>query len=205
MGTRSVTEQVEELVRRHGLARRRDVEDAGLPPQLLYRLRDRGSLMEVAPGLFKHPDTEFTERHSFAEASKLVPRGVICLVSALAFHDVGTQMPRTIWMALNRENRREPEISAPPMRFVWYSGAAFEEGQEVHQVEGVDVRVYSVAKTLADLFKYRRKLGIDVALEALRDAWKDRLFTMDEISHYADVCRVKTIMRPYLQVLTTSP
>ncbi|MEX2470918.1 MAG: transcriptional regulator, partial [Gemmatimonadota bacterium] len=162
-------------------------------------------LLEVAPGLFKHPDTEFTEKHGFAEAAKLVPRGVVCLVSALAFHEVGTQMPRRTWMALNRENRQEPGVSDPPMEFVWFTGAAFEEGQEVHQVEGVDVRVYSVAKTVADLFKYRKKLGTDVALEALHEAWRDRLFTMDELDRYAGVCRVRTVMRPYLQTLTTTP
>lgn len=205
MGKRTITEQVKELVRAKGLARRRDVEEAGFPPYLLYRLRDRGELMEIAPGLFKHPETEFTEKHSFAEASKLVPRGVVCLLSALAFHEVGTQMPRRMWMALNRENRQEPEVSDPPMEFVWFKGSAFEEGQEVHEVEGVDVRVYSVAKTIADLFKYRKKLGLDVALEALHQAWRDRLFTMDELDHYADVCRVRKVIRPYLQVLTTSP
>lgn len=205
MKDRTATQQVKELVRARGLARRRDVEEAGLSSRLLYRLRDRGELLEVAPGLFKHPDTEFTEKHGFAEASKLVPRGVVCLLSALAFHEVGTQMPRRMWMALNRENRQRPDVSDPPMEFVWFTGAAFEDGQEVHEVEGVDVPVYSVAKTVADLFKYRKKLGIDVALEALHEAWRDRLFTMDELDHYAGVCRVRTVMRPYLQTLTTSP
>lgn len=205
MGKPTATEQVKELVRAKGLARRRDVEDAGLSSRLLYRLRDRGELMEIAPGLFKHPETEFTEKHSFAEASKLVPRGVVCLVSALAFHEVGTQMPRRMWMALNRENRQEPDISDPPMEFVWFTGSAFDEGQEVHEVEGVDVRVYSVAKTLADLFKYRKKVGLDIVLEALHEAWRDRLFTMDELGHYAEVCRVRTVMRPYLHALTTRP
>lgn len=205
MGKRTVTEQVKDFVQARGLVRFRDVEDAGFPTHLLYRLRDRGELVEVAPGLFKHPEVEFTEKHSFAEAAKLVPRGVICLLSSLAFHEIGTQMPRQIWMALNRENRREPEISDPPMEFVWFKGAAFEEGQEVYEIEGVDVRVYSPAKTIADLFKYRKKLGLDVALEALHEAWRDRLFTMDELDHYADVCRVRNVMRPYLQALTTSP
>jgi len=205
MGKRTATQQVKELVRARGLARRRDVEEAGLSSRLLYRLRDRGELLEVAPGLFKHPDTQFTEKHGFAEASKLVPRGVVCLLSALAFHEVGTQIPHRVWMALNRENRQEPDVSDPPMEFVWFTGAAFEEGQEVHEVEGVDVRVYSVPKTVADLFKYRKKLGIDVALEALHEAWRDRLFTMDELDHYAGVCRVRMVMRPYLQALTTSP
>ncbi len=205
MEERTVTERVRDFVRGKGLARPRDVEDAGFPSYLLYRLRDRGELLEVAPGLFKHPDTEFTEKHGFAEASKLVPRGIVCLLSALAFHEVGTQMPRRMWMALNRENRREPDVSDPPMEFVWFTGPAFEEGQEVHEVEGVEVRVYSIAKTIADLFKYRKKIGIDVALEALHEAWRDRLFTMEELDRYAAVCRVRTVMRPYLQSLTTTP
>lgn len=205
MNAPTVTEQVKAFVRDHGLVRRQDVEAAGYPGPLLYRLRDRGELLEVAPGVFKHPDSEITVKHTYAEAAKLVPRGVICLVSALAFHEIGTPMPHKVWMALDRTNRRRPEVSEPPMEFVWFSGPAFEEGQKVHEVEGVEVRVYSPAKTVADLFKYRNKIGLNVALEGLREGWQDGHFTMDELQHYAEVCNVREVIRPYLQALTSGP
>lgn len=199
----TVTEQVKEFVRKKGLVRPIEVEVAGLPQRLLYRLRDRGELLQIAPGLFAHPDLEITERHSYAEAAKRVPRGVVCLISALAFHEIGTQMPPKIWMALDRANTWEPEVSQPPMEFVWFSGPAFEEGQEVHEVEGVQVRVYSPAKTVTDLFKYRNKIGLNVALESLREGWRDGRFTVDELQHYAEICNVQGVMRPYLQALVS--
>lgn len=205
MNKSTVTEQVKDFVKRQGLVRRQDVEDAGYPGPLLYRLRDRGELLEVAPGLFKHPESDITAKHTYAEAAKLVSRGVICLTSALAFHEIGTQMPGKVWMALDRSNRRQPEISQPPMEFMWFSGSAFEEGQELHEVEGVDVRVYSPAKTVADLFKFRNKIGLNVALEGLREGWRDRRFTMDELQHYGEVCNVQRVMKPYLQALVSGP
>lgn len=205
MSSPTVTEQVKEFVRKQGLVRPREVEEAGLPQRLLYRLRDRGELLQIAPGLFAHPDAEFTEKHPYAEAAKRVPRGVVCLISALAFHEIGTQMPPRIWMALDRANTWEPRISQPPMEFVWFSGPAFEEGQETHEVEGVEVRVYSPAKTVADLFKFRNKIGLNVVLEGLREGWLDRRFTMDELQYYAEVCNVRKVMRPYLQALVSGP
>lgn len=199
----TVTRQVMDFVRQRGLVRPRDVEDAGFPTHLLYRLRDRGELVQLASGLFTHPDSEATERHTYAEAAKLVPRGVVCLTSALAFQGIGTQLPRKIWMALDREaGRGRPRVEHVPVDFVWFSGPAFMEGQEVHDVEGVKVRVYGAAKTVADLFKYRRKLGVDVAIEALSEGWRDRLFTMDELDRYAEICRVRGVMKPHLQTLT---
>lgn len=202
----TVTQQVKDFVKRKGVARPRDLEEAGFPTYLLYRLRDRGELIQLAPGLFKHPDSDISERHTYAEAAKRVPRGVVCLVSALAFHDIGVQMPRKVWVALNRDEiRTRPRVDEIPMEFVWFSGAAFEEGQEVHEVEGVEVRVYSPVKTVADLFKYRNKLGTNIAIEALREGWRERRFTMDQLEHYADLCGVRTVMRPYLQALVSSP
>lgn len=205
MTASTVTEQVKNFVRERGIVRRRDVEDAGFPTYLLYRLRDRGELVQLAPGLFTHPESDISEKHTYAEAAKRIPRGVICLTSALAFHDIGVQLPRKVWVALNRDEvRTRPRVEDIPMKFAWFSGAAFEEGQEVHQVEGVQVRVYIPAKTVADLFKFRNKVGTDIAIEALREGWRDRLFTMDELDHYADICRVSDVMRPYLQALVAS-
>jgi predicted transcriptional regulator of viral defense system len=198
----TVTQQVKEFVRQKGLVRRKDVENAGFPTYLLYRLRDRGELVQLGPGLFKHPDSAITEKHTYAEVAKLVPQGVICLLSALAFHEIGTQMPRRIWIALERDKvRKKPRQDEIPAEFVWFSGPAFHEGQEACQIEGVNVRVYSPAKTVADLFKYRRKLGTDVAIEAIQDGWRERRFTVAEIERYADICNVTNVMRPYLQAL----
>lgn len=129
-----------------------------------------------------------------------MPHGVICLLSALSFHEIGTQVPAEVWMAIDRRARR-PVVQYPPMRFVRFSGAALSEGVETHSLEGQAVRVYSAAKTVADAFKYRNKIGLDVALEALRDGWAARRFTMDEVEHYARICRVERVMRPYLEVV----
>ncbi len=204
MVSRTVTERVRELVKERGLVRPRDLEEAGHPTYLLYRLRDRGEVEEVAPGLFASPNADFTERHSYAVAAKLVPRGIVCLLSALAFHEVGTQMPQKVWMALERGNRRRPVHSRVPVDFVWFSGASFQEGQEVHEVQGVEVRVYSLAKTVADLFKYRRKLGIDVGIEALQEGWRERLFTVDDLDKFARISRVRRVMHPYLEFLVAT-
>lgn len=197
----NTTEQVLEFVRTSGLVRPRDVADAGFPTALLYRLRDRGQVLEDAPGLFMHPDLAVSEKHAYARASKLVPGGVLCLLSALAFHGIGTQLPGAVWMALRAHSQR-PRSPGFPLEVVWFSGEAFSEGQRKQRVEGADVRVYSPAKTVADLFRYRNKLGVDIAIEALTESWRQRLFDMDELLSYARICRVATVMRPHLQSLT---
>ncbi len=204
MGRKTATERLVQFVRQRGLVRQHEIEEAGFNTFLLYRLRDRGELIQLASGLFSHPEYPVSEKQAFAEASKLVPNGVVCLTSALAFHDIGVQLPREVWLALNREEtRKRPRIEDLAVEFVWFSGPAYHEGQQVHSIAGVEIRVYSPAKTVADLFKYRHKLGIDVALEALREGWRDRLFTMDGLERFAEVCGVSRVMRPYLQALVT--
>jgi predicted transcriptional regulator of viral defense system len=120
---------------------------------------------------------------------------VVCLLSALAFHEIGTQMPHEAWLALRAHSKR-PTVSAVPLLIVWFSGDAFTEGVERHAGEGVEVSVYTPAKTIADLFKFRNKLGVDVSVEALRDAWARQLVTMEEILRFAKVCRMEKVMRP---------
>ena len=195
------TERVRRMVQRRGLVRPRDLEKAGLPTSVLYRLRDQGEVEQVGPGLFRHPNAAITEKHTYAEAAKLVPAGVVCLLSALAFHEIGTQVPHEVWLALRAHSKR-PTGTAVPLRIVWFSGDAFKEGVETHTVEGMKVRVYSPAKTVADLFKFRNKVGLDVAVEALRDAWSRRLVTMEEVLRFAKVCRVEKVIRPYLEAIT---
>lgn len=206
MSSATVTDRVKAFVKERGVVRPRDLEEAGFPTYLLYRLRDRGELLQLAPGLFKHPASTISEKHTYAEVAKRVPRGIICLTSALAFHEIGVQMPPKVWVALNRDEvRTRPRVEEIPVEFVWFSGAAFEEGQEVHEIEGVEVPVYSPAKTVADLFKYRNKIGKTVAIEALEEGWRGRFFTMDELEYYADVCSVANVISPYLDTLASSP
>jgi len=181
--------------------RPRDLAEKGIPRVYLRRLVDKGLLLRTARGIYMLPDAEVTELHDFAEAALQVPKGVICLLSALRFHDLTTQNPFEVWMAIG-ESQWMPKIEYPAMRFVRFSGTALEYGIEEHEIEGVLARIYSPAKTVADCFKYRNKIGLDVALEALRDCWRQRKATMDEIWAAAKVCRVANVMRPYLESVT---
>ena len=146
-------------------------------------------------------DADFTEHLSLAEVAKRVPHSVVCLLSALPFHRIGTQQPPDVWLAVERRAAR-PASMNPQLRVGRMSGPAFSEGIEERQIEGVRVRVYCPAKTVVDCFKFRNKVGLDVALEALRDGWRSRKVKMDDLVRFARVCRVEKVMRPYLESLT---
>lgn len=197
-------ERVLRLVREQGLIGARDVANLGIHTQVLSRLVRAGVLARVARGRYRLADDPVTEHHGLVVAATAVPRGVICLLSALGFHGVGTQLPFEVWLALDRRARR-PALSYPPLRVVRFTGASHSAGIETHMLEGQAVRVYGVAKTLADCFKYRHKIGLDIALEALSEAWREGRFTMDEIEGFARVCRVSRVMRPYLESLAWQP
>jgi predicted transcriptional regulator of viral defense system len=188
------------LARRRRAFSRQEVRKAGIHTHTLTRLVQAGALERVGRGLYRLPDADITEHHGLALVAATVPRAVICLVSALSFHGIGTQLPHEVWIAIDRRARR-PLVPWPPLRVFRFSGAALTEGIETHRAEGESLRVYGVAKTLADLFKYRNKVGLDVALEALREAWRDRRFTMAEVTRYARICRVQRVMKPYLEAL----
>lgn len=188
------------IAREKQVIRPRDLAAEGISRVYLRRLVDKGLLVRTARGIYTLPDADVTELHDFAEAARQVPKGVICLLSALRFHNLTTQNPFEVWMAIG-ESQWMPKIEYPAMRFVRFSGASLEYGVERHEIEGVAAKVYSPAKTVADCFKYRNKIGLDVALEALRDCWRQRKATMDEIWAAAKVCRVANIMRPYLESL----
>jgi predicted transcriptional regulator of viral defense system len=188
------------LARRRGSVTRREVAEAGLHTHTLSRLVRAGTLERVARGRYRLPGAPITEHHGLVLVAAAVPKAVICLISALSFHQIGTQLPHEVWIALDRRTRR-PSLSYPRLRVLRFSGNALTEGIETHRIEGETVRVYTVAKTIADVFKYRNKIGLDVALEALREAWRARRFTMDEIHRCARVCRVERVMRPYLEAL----
>lgn len=193
-------EQAFDLVKSKGVVRPRDLAAEGIRREYLLILQRRGQVERIGRGLYVAVDTQATEHHSLAEAAKRIPRGVVCLLSALTFHRLTTQNPSQIWMAIG-EKTWQPEQDIPLIKTVRFSGAALEYGIEEHMVEGVIVRVYSPAKTVADCFKYRNKIGLDVALEALRDCWRQRKATMDELWMAAEVCRMAKVMQPYMEAL----
>jgi predicted transcriptional regulator of viral defense system len=189
------------LARAHGFVSTQAVSRAGIHSQQLTRLVADGTLERIARGRYRLAGFEVTEHHGLVLAATTVPDAVLCLLSALSFHGIGTQLPAEVWLAIER-GRRPPRLLYPRLRIVQFSGPAFHEGIEVHWIEGQRVRVYGVAKTLADLFKARHRVGIDVAVEALRDAWRERRFTMEELDRAARACRVERVMRPYVEAVT---
>lgn len=195
-----IRDRILRLARRPGGITTRDIAEVGIHRQILTRLVRDGALERVARGQYRLPNAPVTEHHGLAVAMAAVPHGVICLLSALSFHGIGTQLPFQVWMAIDRRARR-PALAHPPLRIVRFTGRALTTGVETHQIEGQTVRVYNAAKTVADCFKYRNKIGLDVALEALREAWRARRFTIDEVDRYAEICRVERVMRPYLEAL----
>ena len=190
-----------DLVRNHGLIRPRDLAPLGIPRVSLTRAIRRGELERIGRGLYGLPGRPVSAHGSLAEVARRVPKGVVCLLSALRFHGLTTQAPFEVWLAI--ENKAiAPKLDYPPLRIVRFSGAALTAGVEEHVVDGVAVRVTGVAKTVADCFKYRNKIGLDVALEALREAWREKRMTSDDLWRYAKVCRVANVMRPYMESLT---
>ena len=188
-------------LRKKGLIRAADLAGLGIRREALFRLHREGRLERLGRGLYAHPDRKVSLHHSKAEAAKKVPKGVVCLLSALSFHEITTQMPFEVWMALDRKARLPRPGPGLAFRFHRFSGEALTEGVERHVVDGVPVRVYGLAQTVAASFKYRNKIGLDVALEALRETWRARRATSDELHRYAKVCRVENVMRPYLEML----
>ena len=192
--------QVLDAARAYGILRPRDLEAAGIHREYLPRLCRKGLLVRTGRGLYRLPDAEVTENHTLAEVAKRVPRGVVCLLSALRFHGLTTQAPFEVWMAIGGKDRR-PRNLEWKVRFLRFSGQALEHGVQTHLTEGVTVKVYSPAKTVADCFKFRSKVGQNVAVEALQDCLKSRSATVEQIWTAAKVCRVTSIIRPYLEAL----
>jgi predicted transcriptional regulator of viral defense system len=193
-------EKIIRLLRRSGVLRSRELAEHDIPRQYLSILQERAMIQRSGRGLYILADANVTEQHSIAEAAKKVPAGVVCLLSALRLHGLTTQAPFEVWMAIDFKAWK-PRIDYPPMRIVRFSGKALSEGVQMRKIEGVEVRLYSPAKTVADCFKYRNKIGLDVALEALRDCRRKRKATIDEIWSAAKVCRVAKVMQPYMESL----
>jgi predicted transcriptional regulator of viral defense system len=193
-------QKIMRYVGQHGIVRPRDIEAIGLPREYLVRLHRQGRLSRPRRGIYTLPDANVTERHSYAEVAKQVPKSVICLLSALAFHEITTQNPASVWIALPK-GARKPALDSPSLRIVRLSGLSLTKGIENHQVDGVPVRVYSAAKTVADCFKFRNKIGLDIAIESLKDCLRQKRASINEIYRYAKVCRVSNVICPYMEGL----
>lgn len=175
--------------------------DAEFPREYLRRLVERRQIQQVGRGLYASLDFDPDEHFTLVTAAKRFPRGVVCLGSALRFHQIGTQSPHQLWLALERGSH-PPQSFDVALRLCLMSEPCYSYGIEEHRVSGGTVRVYSPAKTVADCFKYRNKYGIDIAIEALREGWRAKRFSMVALTHAAKVCRVCRVMRPYLEMLT---
>ena len=192
--------EVLDLAQSKGMLRARDLAGRDYPRSTLSRLMKKGFLQRLSRGLYSVVDAEITEHQTLIEVAKTYPDAVVCLLSALLFHNLSTQLPRRVWLAV------ENKAWAPrkgPVRFevVWLTGRSFSEGIEIHDIQGVPVRVYNPAKTVADCFKFRNRVGTDVAVEALRETLRERRATPAEIMKYAEICQVSTVIRPYLEAL----
>ena len=192
-----------DLFGRQSVVRSRDLEQYEIPRVEISRMCKRGVVERVGRGLYRLTDAQVTEHQTLAEVGKAIPNGVVCLLSALRFHDLTTQAPFEVWMAIDVKSHL-PRTSLP-IKFVRFSGPALSDGVETHRMDGVDIKVYCLAKTVADCFKYRHKIGLDVALEALRESRKSGRCTIDDLWRYAKVCRVSNVMRPYMEVMAMTP
>ena len=172
----------------------------GVQPRILYAMRDKGLIVQEGRGLYRLANEQVWSDPDLAVVSLLIPKGVICLISALYFHQITTQIPHEVYVALPKDSEK-PRIKYPPTRFFWISPAPFKAGIEKHKVDNVEIRVYSVAKTIADCFKFRNSIGMEVALEALREGLRQKKATLNEIQRFARVDRVERIMQPYLEAL----
>lgn len=184
-----------------GVLRARSLVQGGLSRTRIKAMADSGKLLHVGRGLYSLPDSPITENHDLAQVAARVPQGVVCLASALQFHGLTTQSPWRVHLMLPR-GARPPKIEHPPLDIVYAGGESYGAGIEEHEIEGVTVRVTSVAKTVADCFKYRRVVGLSVALEALKQCLVERRATRAQIRAFARVCRVENVMRPYMETLS---
>jgi len=189
------------LASHRGTIRPRDLEPVGIPRTYLQRLVREGTMERVARGVYRMVGGPATRHATLVEVARRVPAGVACLLTALRFHDIGTQLPSRVWLAVERKAWK-PRITDLPVHIVRFSAEAFTEGVELHELEGVTVRVYSASKTVADCFKYRNKIGLDVAVEALRDCLSQQKCAYDDLWRFAKICRVANVMRPYIEAVT---
>ncbi len=201
METHSAIRSAITRFRQHGgLLRTAEALRWGIHPRTLYAMRDSGVLEQLSRGLYRLADLPPLSNPDLVTVALKVPQAVVCLVSALSFHALTTQIPHVVDVALKRGSER-PRLEYPPLRISWFSGLAWSDGVETYPVDGVPVRIYNPAKSVADVFKYRRKIGLDVALESLKLYRRHSSFDVDDLLHYARTCRVAQVMKPYLEAL----
>jgi len=191
-------EQVLALARQRGVIRARDLDPLGIPRAVLRRLVERGALIQTGRGLYMRPDADITAHHTLVEVAARVPGAVINLLSALAFHELTDELPHAVWIAI-RTGSQAPRLDTPALEITWTNPRFLELGVTRHHLEGVDVAVTDAARTVADCFKFRSRVGVDVAITALRDYLARHRGGRDELWDMAGACRVRTVIRPYLE------
>ena len=201
-GSISQRERALAFLKTKGMARLSELMSQGVTASTVSRLETEGSIVRLARGLYQRPDAAIDAHHTLAEAAKLVPKGVICLTSALAYHELTDQIPAKVWVAIGPKDWR-PKFLYPPVRFARFPSNHLQAGVERHIIDGVDVPIFGIAKTIADLFRYRRIIGINIALEGLREVLRKRKATPAQIARYASDARVWKIMEPYVSALTS--
>lgn len=194
------TQRILDLAKRQGIVRPLDLDAIGAPRVALTRMTAAGQLEKTGRGLYRLPGNHGTETESLSAVATKVPKAIFCLLTALQFHELTTQLPRRVWIAMPRGSH-VPRIDYPPLTMVQFSGQAYAAGVETHERDQTTLRVYGVAKTIVDCFKCRNTIGLDVALEALKQAQAQSKVKIDELWHFAKICRVANVMRPYLEAL----
>lgn len=194
-------EKAHQAFQRHGgILRTSQAISSGVHPRTLYAMRDGGRIEVLGRGLYRLVDLPPLGNPDLVIVAAKVPAGVICLISALAFHEITTQIPHEVYVALPK-GAEPPRLEHPPLRPVWLGGEAYSQGITPHSMDGVNVRIYSVEKTLADCFKFRNRVGLDICLEALKFYRERKKVRVDDLTRYARICRVEKVMRPYLEAI----
>ncbi len=189
------------IFRRHGgVLRMSEALYAGIHRRMLYSMLEAGVIEQLSRGLYRLTDLPPLGNPDLVSVARKVPNGVISLISALAYHEITTQVPHEVYVALER-GTEAPRLNHPPLRVFWFSGESFTVGIEKHKIDGVPIRIYSPEKTIADCFKYRNKIGLDITIEALKLYRERKRFKRDDLVKFSQVCRVGKIMRPYLEAL----
>lgn len=198
--TETQADRLLRIIRRRGIIKSSELARLGIARKYLSTLENEGLLVKQGRGTYALSDLNITERSSLALACKAVPSGVICLLSALQFHNIGTQLPTSVWLAIPTRSHR-PEVSYPPLNLCEFSKSMHDNGIERYFENKVEIRVYGKAKTIVDCFRYRNKIGLDVCIEALKDYLIKSDASIDELMHYAAMCRTSKIILPYIEAL----
>ncbi|MFC2049544.1 type IV toxin-antitoxin system AbiEi family antitoxin domain-containing protein [Chlamydiota bacterium] len=196
--TLSIQKAIKKFKANSGILHTAEAIRLGIHSTVLYKMRDEGIIVPLSRGIYRLTSLPSLDNQDLVSVAAAIPQGVICLISALSFHGLTSQIPRQVDVACKRGSMR-PALKYPPIRIFWFSQESFENGIEQHEMDGVSVRVYSAEKTLADCFKYRKRIGIDVFVEALKTFWTERKGSIDKLMEYAAICRSAKLIRPYIE------